>query len=93
MDSIDLLSVTEIADRLKVPKKTIYNWVSQHSDFPSIKVGRHRRFIFQEVLDYFRQKTLETKPCFVTPTSIKDTSSKRRSLKIRATGLAETEKE
>ena len=56
-----LFTAREIAERLKVTPQFIYNLsnsrlpVSQR--LPSIKVGRLRRFRFDEVVRYFEDRT------------------------------------
>lgn len=51
-----LLTVEELAEKLSVSVQTIYYWVSR-DEIPVIKVGRHNRFSFEEVMKGFREKT------------------------------------
>lgn len=44
MPDSDLLSPTELAEYLKIPVKTIYNWRSEGTGPRGIRVGRHVRF-------------------------------------------------
>jgi excisionase family DNA binding protein len=51
-------STKEIAQKLNVPVNTIYYWVAK-GHIPYIKIGKHHRFLYQEVMDFFRMKTNE----------------------------------
>jgi len=75
-----LLTLKELADRLKVPVKTIYHWVHRR-EVPYLKVGRHLRFDEDAVLAHFRERTAhQTLSC---PTYADLVESRRRSLKTR----------
>ena len=50
------LSTKEISQKLNVPVNTIYYWVAK-SQIPYIKIGKHHRFLYDEVIDFFRKKT------------------------------------
>lgn len=56
MEKERLCTVEEIAGVLKVPMKTIYYWVSR-GEIPCIRVGRHLRFLREEVIQHFRCET------------------------------------
>jgi excisionase family DNA binding protein len=47
--SSDLLTPSELAEYLKVPVKTIYNWRSGGTGPRGIRVGRHVRFRRTEI--------------------------------------------
>ncbi len=80
MDVI-LLTLDELAVSLKVPKQTIYYWVSR-KQVPYLKVGRHLRFRHEDVMRHFEAKTVEHQPpCLRPPLSIQ--SKGVGSLKIR----------
>ena len=49
----ELLTVDELAARLKVPKKWVY--VATTNGLPTVKVGNHSRFLFSEVLQHLKQ--------------------------------------
>lgn len=51
------LSTKELAIKLNVPLATIYYWIAQKG-IPHIKVGKHHRFLYEEVMDFFKIKTL-----------------------------------
>jgi excisionase family DNA binding protein len=51
-----LLNCHELAKRINVPVNTIYYWVSR-KEIPFIKLGKHNRFDFQEVITFFKNKT------------------------------------
>ena len=63
MNELDLLTADEIARLLKVSTQLIYNLsslklpVSQR--LPSLKIGRLRRFKYEEVLQYFEDRNFE----------------------------------
>lgn len=40
----DLLSPTELAEYLKIPVKTIYNWRSEGAGPRGIRIGKHLRY-------------------------------------------------
>lgn len=52
-----LLTSKELAQKINVPINTIYYWVSR-KEIPYIKVGKHNRFDYEEVMEFFRDKTL-----------------------------------
>lgn len=52
------MTTKEIALELNVPVNTIYYWVAK-SQIPYIKIGKHHRFLYDEVIDFFRKKTNE----------------------------------
>jgi excisionase family DNA binding protein len=53
----ELFSVNEIADFLKVSRKTIYYWVSRN-EIPYMKMGKHLRFIRERGTSvFYRQKS------------------------------------
>lgn len=51
-----LLTISELAALLKVPKKTIYYWVCRR-EIPYLKMGRHLRFQPVDVIAAFSAKT------------------------------------
>lgn len=50
------LGPKELAQKLNVPVNTIYYWVSRKK-IPYIKMGKHNRFSYQEVMECFKRKT------------------------------------
>lgn len=54
--STELLDIKGLSKALRVPVQTIYYWVSR-GEVPAIKIGRHLRFDYSEVLDHFRQSS------------------------------------
>lgn len=50
------LDPKQLAKKLNVPVNTIYYWVSRKR-IPYIKMGKHNRFSYQEVMEFFRDKT------------------------------------
>lgn len=52
-ESIGLLTVQELALRIKVPPATIYYWVAKRS-CPVQRFGRHLRFNLAEVTRHFQ---------------------------------------
>jgi excisionase family DNA binding protein len=77
----NLLDIKEISELLKVPKQTIYYWVSRN-EVPYLKIGRHLRFFAEEVIAHFRDKNhrREDRSCISVASPIR---SHERSLKIR----------
>ena len=47
------LSTKELAIRLNVPLATIYYWIA-NNEIPHIKIGKHHRFLYGEVMDFFK---------------------------------------
>ena len=81
--SYALVDLKEIAKVLKVSDYTIYYWVGRH-EIPFIRVGRHLRFIVDDVLKFFLKKTEERKPdCFRREEALNN-NSQHCSLKIGA---------
>ena len=56
MKEHEFIDIKELSQRLKVPINTIYYWVSRNT-IPYIKMGKHNRFVYQEVLAHFKSKT------------------------------------
>ena len=56
-----LVDLKEIAQVLKVSDYTIYYWVGRN-EIPFVRVGRHLRFIVDDVLKFFLRRTEERKP-------------------------------
>ena len=54
------LTVRELATILKVPKGTVYYWISRN-EIPYISIGKHKRFDLQEVLSFFKEQTEQAK--------------------------------
>lgn len=54
----EVLTVDEVAARLKVPVKTIYGL----RGCPRFRVGRESRYVWGEVLDYLRSRSTATNP-------------------------------
>ena len=50
------LSPKELASLLNVPVNTIYYWISK-DEIPYIKMGKHIRFSYDEVIEHFKEKT------------------------------------
>ena len=45
-----LLTAAEVAEVLAVPRSSVYEYARRHRDgLPSIRIGRHRRFIRSDV--------------------------------------------
>ncbi len=51
----------ELAEILRVSPKTIYYWVTRN-EIPFVRVGRHIRFIIQDVMAHFSERTGERAP-------------------------------
>jgi excisionase family DNA binding protein len=45
---VKILTIDELSERLKIPKKTIYKWVRE-GKIPCRKLGKHLRFIESEI--------------------------------------------
>lgn len=56
----ELLDITELAAKLKVPVSWIYDRTRRHGPdrIPHLKIGKYVRFSEAEVLQYLRQKTV-----------------------------------
>lgn len=54
MDNLKYLGPKELAKLLGVPINTIYYWVSK-KQIPVVKMGKHNRFNYQEVLEFFKK--------------------------------------
>jgi len=78
-----LVGLKDIAKVLGVSDYTIYYWVGRN-EIPFIRVGRHLRFIAEDVIRYFAAKTEERKPnCHRRETRLNN-GSQRCSLTIGA---------
>ena len=51
-----LLTGKELAEILNVSTQTIYYWVSRN-EIPYVKIGKHNRFIKDDVIKYFVAKS------------------------------------
>ena len=49
-----ILNVVEVAETFKTSRSTIYRELKE--GLPFITVGKEKRFIFEEVLEYFKNK-------------------------------------
>ena len=63
--TIELLSVEELAEVLKVPATTIYKWRMRGQGPPSIRVGRYVRFDVTDVASWLEAR--KSKPVAVVP--------------------------
>jgi len=54
----DLLTIIEMAERLKVPKSWLYSRTREtgSGSIPRINVGKYIRFIESEVMDWLRRR-------------------------------------
>ena len=52
---ISLLTIEELSERLKIPKKTIYKW-TQSNQIPCIKLGKHLRFVETDIDQWLKSK-------------------------------------
>ena len=50
-----LWDMDQLSAYLKVPKRTLYRWRTQHYGPRGIRVGRHVRYAQSEVIDWVRQ--------------------------------------
>ena len=48
MPEINLIDINELARRLRIPKRTLYNWVYPRR-IPFVKLGRALRFDAEEI--------------------------------------------
>ena len=82
----ELLTVTEIAQRLKVPVNTVYYWVSRR-EIPFLRMGKHLRFVHAQVVEHFLRRTEEKKTCGQIR-DLLESAVPIRSLKSKARSLA-----
>jgi excisionase family DNA binding protein len=52
MDFDQLLTVTQVADLLQVPRQTLYGWRTRNEGPPGLKVGRHVRYRLRDVEEW-----------------------------------------
>lgn len=57
---ISLVSLKGLSEILNVSESTIYYWV-ERNEIPFLKVGKHLRFIVDDVLRFYAEKTLQSK--------------------------------
>lgn len=57
-NSQEYMNTKMLAQKLNIPVNTIYYWVAK-SQIPYIKIGKHHRFLYDEVMEFFKKKTLE----------------------------------
>ena len=55
---VSFLGPKELAEKLNVSVNTIYYWVHK-KEIPYVKMGKHNRFCYEEVMNYFFKKTKE----------------------------------
>lgn len=48
----DVLTIDEVARRLEIPKKTLYNWRYKGIGPRSHRVGKHLRYRWSDVLEW-----------------------------------------
>lgn len=51
----DVVTIDEVARRLDVPKKTLYNWRYKGVGPRSHRIGKHLRYRWSDVLDWLDQ--------------------------------------
>ncbi|MEV6096166.1 helix-turn-helix domain-containing protein [Nocardia sp. NPDC051981] len=57
MNSRDVwLTSKELAERLKVPEKTLATWASARRGPRYARFGRHRRYLLSDVIDWERKQ-------------------------------------
>lgn len=56
-DKDALMTITELARYLKIPKGSIYNMVYERK-IPYIKIGKRLRFIKSEIDEWIRHKSI-----------------------------------
>jgi excisionase family DNA binding protein len=49
----EILPTDEVAKLLKIPRATLYRWISQGNSPPFYKIGKHNRWKRSEVLAWF----------------------------------------
>jgi len=54
-NSINMMTVAEVAKKLNVAKKTIYNW-SKNGEIPSYQIGQGLRFDKSEIEEWLKNK-------------------------------------
>lgn len=83
-----LLTVSDLALKMKRPKSTIYYWSSRLEGFPKITAGRGILFRLRDVLEYFEAQAQKKKPsCDPVVEELKKRTLDR-SLKIKCVGHA-----
>ncbi len=57
----NFLTVKELAEKLRVPKSWVYARTRETGSnaMPRLKVGKYRRFILRDVLEYLKKQTEE----------------------------------
>jgi len=57
----NLLSVDELAESLNVPKSWVYSRTREAGPdaMPKIKVGKYRRFVLVDVMDWLKERDAE----------------------------------
>jgi excisionase family DNA binding protein len=94
LDVHPLLNLCEVAQLLSVSKKTLYYWVSRN-EVPYLKIGRHLRFDYRAVIDFFEDRTRATRKRYVeslTGIGPSGISGSLKTRKARSRGFAsETE--
>jgi len=45
---VKVLTIDELSEKLKIPKKTIYKW-TREKKIPCAKIGKHLRFIESDI--------------------------------------------
>jgi len=53
MDKI--LTIDELSEKLKIPKKTLYKWTKEKR-VPCVKLGKHLRFIESDIDQWLKSK-------------------------------------
>jgi excisionase family DNA binding protein len=81
--SMELLTLDELAQKLRLSPNTLYYYVSRH-EIPVLRIGKHLRFRLTDVVAYFEAKTAEHRERCVG--SFKLVEGDSRSLEIRRTG-------
>jgi excisionase family DNA binding protein len=61
MEKLELLTINEMAEKLKVPLSWIYSRtrITGPGSFPMIKVGKYLRFVEADVIEWLNNKQKE----------------------------------
>jgi excisionase family DNA binding protein len=57
MTRSEFLSPDELAERYGIPVASVYRWLSTGTGPPSLKIGKHRRYRFSDVLRWEDERT------------------------------------
>jgi excisionase family DNA binding protein len=81
-----LLNAAQVAELLGIPRSSVYEYARrQHEPLPSVAIGRHRRFVREDIEAWLFSKRLSDRPASVKAASQRPNSKQNGAGQARRT--------